>query len=76
MIRHHCGAVWTGRGAAHCTECHYTFGSGSAFDAHRRSTGEHGSCVHPTNAGLVLIGTLWRRPALDATDRDALRKVA
>lgn len=76
MIRHDCGAIWTGRAAAHCAECHATFGSASAFDAHRRSSGERGACVHPTAAGLVLVGVLWRRPALDAADRDALRKAA
>lgn len=77
MIRHpDCGAVWTGRAAAHCTACCVTFGSTSAFDLHRRATGDHGRCVSPLDAGLVLSGAMWRQPGLDDVDRAALRNAA
>lgn len=49
-----CGARWPGETrAAHCGNCHETFTGITAFDAHRSNRGEHGWCLHPTQAKLV-----------------------
>ena len=68
-----CGAVWTGRAAAHCSRCCRTFGSTSAFDSHRRELGPVGRCLDPLAVGLVVgAGGVWRRPSMPA-DVVALR---
>jgi hypothetical protein len=63
-----CGATWTGLGRAHCRgECHRSFSTASAFDAHRRDIGSKGTCVDPATlldkAGeprFRLEAGLWR----------------
>ncbi|WP_459682130.1 FDXHR family putative zinc-binding protein [Rhodococcus sp. no. 34] len=44
-----CAATWTGLTTCHCSNCHTTFTSPSAFDQHRRRN----HCLHPTAAGLT-----------------------
>lgn len=50
-----CGAVWRQRGnsSGHCTSCHETFRSLSAFKKHQRMHGPKNVCLHPTEVGLV-----------------------
>ena len=50
-----CKAEWTGLKTAHCSACHQTFTTPSAFDLHR--TGSHANgkraCLPPEAVGLV-----------------------
>ena len=55
-----CGAEWPGTRISHCSTCHYTFSSVSAFDAHRRADPVEskpskyvGRCLDPRDAGLT-----------------------
>lgn len=57
IIRHYCGAEWSGLSAAHCGACHQTFSAVSSFDLHRRN----GECRDPAKAGLVKS----KRPGID-----------
>lgn len=55
-----CGEMWTGLDRCHCTDCHETFNSTSAFDRHRRG----GTCLSPREAGLSRTQRgYWARPA-------------
>ncbi|WP_420855008.1 hypothetical protein [Rhodococcus pseudokoreensis] len=45
-----CEATWGGMHTCHCSGCHHTFSSLSAFDLHRRGD----QCRTPSDAGLVL----------------------
>ena len=64
----HCNGTWTGLTTCHCSSCHRTFSSISAFDMHR--SGSHAEstrhCVDPASAGLVPVTKLywsgWARP--------------
>ena len=53
-----CVARWGGQSTSHCSGCHRTFSSLSAFDKHR--TGSHPeekrACLDPNAAGLALLG--------------------
>ncbi|WP_442386149.1 FDXHR family putative zinc-binding protein [Mycobacterium sp.] len=57
-----CGARWAGLKTCHCTACHCTFSTVTAFDRHR--VGSHADstrrCVHPARAGLVEAGRRYR----------------
>ena len=44
-----CGKAWSGIKTAHCSACHLTFTTPTAFDKHRR----RGACIFPDDAGLV-----------------------
>lgn len=50
-----CQARWSGFKTAHCTSCHETFTTVSAFDKHR--AGQHDNdtrhCLNPATVGLV-----------------------
>ena len=50
-----CNNRWTGLKTAHCTACHETFTTITAFDKHR--TGDHANdtrhCIDPSTAGLI-----------------------
>jgi hypothetical protein len=50
-----CNARWGGLNTSHCSGCHETFTSLSAFDAHRTGSHANGTrtCLPPTKAGLV-----------------------
>jgi hypothetical protein len=68
-----CPTTWTGVGRCHCSGCHRTFSTVSAFDLHRRLSGRHGSCVDPatlarqTGAPVLVEHTgVWTFPAMDA----------
>lgn len=53
-----CDARWGGLKTCHCSACHNTFTSITAFDKHR--TGSHAlserTCLEPSAVGLVLTG--------------------
>lgn len=54
-----CDNRWGGLRTAHCTACHRTFTSVTAFDTHRdvdyrRPAGAEGACINPLIRGLVL----------------------
>jgi hypothetical protein len=53
-----CGQTWTGAARCHCTTCHASFTSVTAFDRHRRGF----RCRPPTECGLVLHGDYWGLP--------------
>lgn len=64
-----CPARWAGTSTSHCAaDCHLTFTSPSAFDAHR--DGKTGACLPPERVGLVAFEragyTAWGRPADEA----------
>lgn len=46
-----CDERWSGQAACHCSGCHLTYTSISAFDAHRRN----GACRAPEASGLVAL---------------------
>ncbi len=50
-----CPARWTGSSRAHCTSCHRSFNSPTAFDGHRR-TAHSGQGVCLTTPWLVSAG--------------------
>lgn len=47
-----CGATWGGGNTCHCSGCHLTFTSPSAFDRHRP-----GRCLPPAEVGLATLRT-------------------
>ncbi len=53
-----CGARWAGLKTCHCTACHSTFSTVTAFDKHR--VGSHADdrrhCVDPARTGLIDAG--------------------
>lgn len=53
-----CGKVWTGHRRCHCTSCHESFSSASAFDHHRLDF----ACRPPASRGLALIEGYWQWP--------------
>lgn len=60
MIGCRCGASWPGTRISHCSSCHETFSSVSAFDAHRRKAKSEtskyvGRCLYPPDASLSLV---------------------
>ena len=46
---HDCGATYSGTGGGHCRECHRTFTSDSAADAHRKGPYTDRYCIDPDN---------------------------
>jgi len=71
-----CGHTWTAPSAAHCGTCHEHFGSPTAFDRHRASSGtEHGVCLDPATVGLVRRDGAWRGEPM-AVEVVALRATA
>ncbi|SNS54937.1 FDXHR family putative zinc-binding protein [Rhodococcoides kyotonense] len=46
-----CDERWSGQATCHCSGCHLTYSSISAFDAHRRN----GTCRAPDASGLVAL---------------------
>jgi len=56
-----CGAHWFGLKTCHCTMCHRTFTTVSAFDKHR--DGQHPNdtrhCVDPATVGLIDAGRAY-----------------
>lgn len=64
-----CGGIWHQKGnrSGHCSNCHETFGSLSAFDRHQRMIEGKVVCFDPESVGLVMsvdkVGTeQWRCP--------------
>ena len=53
-----CGKSWTGHSRCHCTACHESFSSVSAFDRHRIDF----ACRPPGDPGLVLVDGYWQWP--------------
>jgi hypothetical protein len=67
-----CDAWWTGLTASHCSACHQTFTSPSAFAAHRPSKA-NSACQPPREVGLVPAKrkwTGWSYPERDKGDGD------
>lgn len=64
-----CGRWWTGNERSHCSGCHETYSSLSAFDAHRKG----GQCHAPAAVGLIArrkpFGDLWGWPAPEGGHR-------
>ena len=65
-----CNARWGGLRTAHCSACHQTFTTPTAFDLHR--SGSHADetrhCISPADVGLVDAGRqypCWGYPGLD-----------
>jgi len=52
-----CDSRWTGLGVCHCSACHRTFTSISAFDQHRSGSHALGArhCLDPGSVGLVPV---------------------
>lgn len=50
-----CAQTWTGVRRCHCSACHVTFSSPSAFDAHVKTAGH----VDPATVGLVARDGIW-----------------
>lgn len=68
-----CGKSWGGLVAQHCPDCHETFSSTGAGDAHRTRDFR---CLLPGDVGLVLDERgVWRHPMTDA-NRERLAKLA
>lgn len=68
-----CSARFGGVKTCHCTECHATFTTPSAFDKHR--TGSHASgtrtCLPPIDAGLTDAGRAypcWSHPGREGDE--------
>lgn len=71
-----CDHVWTARDAAHCGSCHTApFSTAPLFDAHRRETGERGTCLDPGRVTIrsgkrkgqrvmYLRDGMWRGPEM------------
>lgn len=56
-----CPARWGGTKTAHCSGCHETFTTVSAFDKHRGgSHPDNRYCINPGSVGLVLTGRGYR----------------
>lgn len=68
-----CASRWSGTQRAHCSACHLTFSSASAFDRHRTPDGEHGHCLDPiTLTGsslLVRRNGVWSWPPMPDNTR-------
>lgn len=71
---HGCGKCqkrWGGYNTSHCSGCHETFTSLSAFDKHR--TGSHASgsrrCLPPAEVGLVSAGRNYPCWGMEGDDR-------
>lgn len=68
-----CDAQWFGTRRAHCSACHLTFSSVSAFDRHRTPDGDHGHCLDPntlTGASvLVHRNGVWSWPPMPDSAR-------
>jgi hypothetical protein len=66
-----CGATWTGTRASHCSGCCRTWSGVTLFDAHRKITGEHGTCLDPTEVAervgcpVELRDGVWSYPEMD-----------
>lgn len=61
-----CGKQWTGKSRCHCSRCHETFSSLSAFDRHW--VGAVGrDCRKPSEVGLLMVpgplGGIWSWPS-------------
>lgn len=54
-----CSARWTGLSAAHCSACHETFTSVSAFDLHRRKAVCLSPTLTPADIGMVTAARDW-----------------
>lgn len=67
-----CPAHWTGLERCHCSACHETFASVTAFTRHRRATRTRGQCLSPSAAGLSRIGGFWQLPPMSHAARLAL----
>jgi hypothetical protein len=55
-----CDSFWTGLNSGHCSACHRSFTSVSAFDKHR--SGSHTDrryCLDPATVGLVPADKPW-----------------
>lgn len=78
-----CDAAWTGLATAHCSACHRTFTTVSAFDKHRDGSHSRGTrhCVDPETVGLVQAARpypCWAHPGSNPrfTKPVALREIA
>jgi hypothetical protein len=67
-----CAAQWSGLERAHCSACHETFSSVTAFTRHRQPTRTRGRCLSPLEVGLSLIGGFWQLPPMSIEVRRAL----
>lgn len=54
-----CDAWWTGLKPGHCTSCHHTFSSVTAFDKHRTGPMDNRTCLTPESVGLVPMDRVW-----------------
>jgi hypothetical protein len=53
-----CSREWSGIRAAHCSQCHHTFTTPNAFDAHQFLKPGGVTCRDPSSVGLVYVD--WR----------------
>lgn len=56
-----CGGWWGGAKTCHCSSCHETFTTASAFDKHRAGsfTANNRHCVDPAQVGLIDAGRAY-----------------
>lgn len=53
-----CAREWSGRNAAHCSQCHLTYTTPNAFDRHQSLRKGVVNCSDPSSVGMVYVE--WR----------------